>query len=634
MSFFEELKRRNVFRVGLAYVVAAWLLLQIADVLVPMLNLPEAAGRFVLLLLVIGFLPVLIFSWAFEVTPEGIKRESEVVRSESITRETAARLNKITIGLLIAAVAVVGLDRLIPEKGSEPFSQQPAQSLDANQEKRDLAPAEAESPQADPAEKSVAVLPFVNMSSDPEQEFFSDGISEEILNVLTRIPNLKVAARTSSFQFKGQTLDIADIARQLKVNHVLEGSVRKAGNQIRITAQLIEAESGYHLWSDTFDRELENVFAIQDEIAGAIATELKTRLAGEALHGSQPVAMEAYELYLKGRSLVATRRKENLLEAIGILESAIELEPGYAAAMATLSKAHMVLPWFSRETHAGESREKAREWASRALELDPRNSEALSTMGIVFSESDMNPEAALELLRKAVEENPGSVAANNFLGDVAFRTGDMEAALLYESRAAELDPLGPIQLTDLANVYWMMGDYEKVREMANRALELDPEFDHAITHLIDTAFVQGRLQDLENLNQRFTSGDGWEPNARGWFGLDLMLHHAKAEHEQARSRLEEMTRQVKAGELSPVSVALAAVGIGEFDAAGTLLLQALEQNDGTWTYPGYIRLPEQAPGSEPWQEFWRQPGPARFAEIRRAHGMDPHAPGYGEAAQK
>jgi len=629
MSFFDELKRRNVFRVGIAYVVASWLLLQIADVLVPMLNLPDAAGRFVLLLLVIGFVPVLIFAWAYEVTPEGIKRESEVVRSESVTRETAARLNKITIGLLIAAVAVVALDRLIPERAVAPG---PVVSVEQSEPEVSAVPNEA--PSVDAAEKSVAVLPFVNMSSDPEQEFFSDGISEEILNVLTRIPNLKVAARTSSFQFKGQNLDIADIARQLKVNHVLEGSVRKAGDQLRITAQLIEAESGYHLWSDTFDRRLENVFAIQDEIAGAIATELETRLAGEALHGSQQVDMRAYELYLKGRSLVATRRKEKLFEGIEILESAIELEPEYAAAMATLSQAYMVLPWFSRATDAGESRERAREWASRALELDPNNSEALSTMGIVYSESDMNPEAALELLRKAVKANPGSVAANNFLGDLALRTGDLESALRYESRAAELDPLGPVQLTDLANVYWMMGDYEQVFKLANQAIAIDPEFGHAITHLIEAAYVQGRLEDLEEFQRQFASSEDWEDAGRGRFDLEIMLHRARGEDEQVRQLLNEMIGRFEVGGISPVSIALAAVSVGEFDTAGTFLLRALEQKDGTWTYPGYIRLPEQAPDSEPWQEFWRQPGPARFAEIRRAHGMNPNAPGFGDGASQ
>jgi TolB-like protein len=625
MSFFEELKRRNVFRVGIAYVVAAWLLLQITDVLVPMLNLSEAAGRFVLLLLMIGFIPVLIFAWAYEVTPEGIKRESEVERSNSVTQETAARLNRITIGLLIAAVAIVALDRLIPEQGAEPGSEAVAEQV---------VPETGSEPSGAPAivsdDKSVAVLPFVNMSSDPEQEFFSDGISEEILNVLTRIPNLKVAARTSSFQFKGQNQDIADIARQLKVNHVLEGSVRKAGNQLRITAQLIEAESGYHLWSDTYDRQLEDVFAIQDEIAGAIVSELRTRLAGESLQASRQVDMEAYELYLKGRSLVATRGATELFQGIEFLKSAIGIEPGYAAAMATMAKAYMVLPWFSRETPAGEVREQARTWANRALELEPDNSEAMSTLGIVYSESDMNPNAALELLHKAVKKNPGSVAANNFLGDVIFRTGDLETALIYETRAAELDPLGPIHLTDLANLYMVKGDYRKVRELMDRALVLSPGFAHAIRHQLDTLWVLGRGEELEDLFRTLVdTGHHLDP-----WTEEIMLYSARGEMDKAHQYLEKLIALAEAGEFSPVQAAYKAVILKDFDVAGRLLMQALEENDGTWTYPEWIRLPEQAPDSEPWQEFWRQPGPARFAEIRRSHGLRPHAPGFGEGVNQ
>jgi TolB-like protein len=339
MSFFEELKRRNVIRVGVAYLVASWLLLQIAEVLAPILDLPIAASKYAFLLLAIGFIPVLIFAWAYEMTPEGLKRESEVEHDATETHRTAARLDRITIGLVIAAIAIVAADRLIPER-AENVSAETSDVVSV----AELAPVQVEKTSDEP---SVAVLPFVNMSSDPEQEFFSDGISEEILNVLTRIPNLKVAARTSSFQFKGQNQDIANIAKQLKVNHILEGSVRKAGNQLRITAQLIEAESGFHLWSDTFDRELKDVFAIQDEIAGTIALELRARLTDEPLAHTQEVNLEAYELYLKGRGLVATRNAGELLEGIESLNAAISIEPGYAAALATLARAYVVLPYFS-----------------------------------------------------------------------------------------------------------------------------------------------------------------------------------------------------------------------------------------------------------------------------------------------
>jgi TolB-like protein len=253
-----ELKRRNVFKMAIAYVVASWLILQITDVLTSVLTLPDTAGKFVFLLVVIGFIPTLVFSWAYEVTPEGIKKESEVDRDESMTRETAARLNRITIGLLVAVTGLVVADRFLLEGATEATQNV---SAETSGEISDTPPA----PVSVPAEitdttPSVAVLPFVNMSSDEENEYFSDGISEELLNLLVRIEGLRVPSRTSSFAFKGQNMDIRDIARQLEVNHILEGSVRKSGNTVRVTAQLIDVSTDTHMWSDTYDRELEDIY--------------------------------------------------------------------------------------------------------------------------------------------------------------------------------------------------------------------------------------------------------------------------------------------------------------------------------------------------------------------------------------
>jgi len=628
LSFFDELKRRNVFRVGIAYVIASWVVLQVADLVFEAINAPDWVLQAMMFVVLLGFAAALIIAWAYELTPEGIKREEDVDRSQTATHETATKLNHITIGLVIAAIAIVAIDRLLPEKGSEPFSQPPVVSADTEQdEKRALTPTVAS---VDNDSPSIAVLPFVNMSSDPEQEFFSDGISEEILNVLTRIPNLKVAARTSSFQFKGQNLDIADIARQLRVNHVLEGSVRKAGDQLRITAQLIEAETGYHLWSDTFDRKLENVFAIQDEIAGAIASELRSRLAPAELT-SVPVDTKAYELYLKGRSLVATRKEAALFEAIELFGQALEIAPDYAAAMGTLAKAYMVLPWFSRSVSAGEAREQARDWAQQALAIDKNNTDALAALAIVTSESDMNPGAALELMRKAVAANPGSVTAHNFYGDLAVRTGDLETAMIHESRAAELDPLGPVQLTDLANVHFMLGNWDRVLELAGRALELNPEFGHALVHQTDAWFAKG---DMKNLNSMYDAIPAEIRTRRDLRGLEMMIHIANGREQQAHENLARIAQMVRAGEYSPVTGAFNAIILKDFDTAGEMLMLALEQKDGTWTYPAYARLPEQAPDSEPWQEFWRQPGPHRFAEIRRSNRMNPNAPGFGDGADQ
>jgi len=629
MSFFEELKRRNVFRVGLAYVVASWLLLQITDVLVSLMGLPEFVGKVVVALVIIGFIPVMAFSWVYEVTPEGIKRESEVERSEAITRETAARLNRTTIVLLVAVAAMVVADRFLTErgKGSESVSQQEAEQQAGAMEDK-----EAPRPISDTAEKSVAVLPFVNMSSDPEQEFFSDGISEEILNVLTRIPNLKVAARTSSFQFKGQNRDIADIARQLKVNHVLEGSVRKAGNQLRITAQLIEAESGYHLWSDTYDRRLEDVFAIQDEIAGAIAGELRTRLSDDPIQASKAVDVQAYQMYLKGLSMVATRNEEELFGAFDILKSAIDIEPEYASAMATLAKGYAVAPYFTDRLPAGELREEARSWADKALQLEPDNAEALAVMGVVANESDLDSDKALELLRKAVQSNPGNLAANNFLGDVLFRTGAVKEAVVYESRAAEIDPLAPVHLADLAFAYFLAAEYEKVLELTERALELNPAFDQAHEGRTAAYWAVGDLRQLELALQTRISANKF-PEAEE-LALRAKLDMARGAPREARKNLLASFQLAMEGQANPVEIAFSAAVIGDFDMAGELLLHAYAENIGNWTFPLYVRLPEQAPDSSAWQEFWSLPEPARLAEMRRANDLNPHHPAFGEGASQ
>ncbi|MDH4020499.1 MAG: hypothetical protein OEU84_12955, partial [Xanthomonadales bacterium] len=260
MSFFEELKRRNVFRVGIAYGVAAWVLLQVADLVLENINAPDWVIQAMMLMVALGFIAALVIAWAYEMTPEGIKKEADVDRSQSVTADTGRKMDRIIIGFLVDAVAVL----LYRQSGNSSPENEAANI-----------PAEAgvvtqADPALEPDRKSIAVLPFVNMSSDPEQEYFSDGLSEELLNRLAKNDQLHVAARTSAFQFKGQNLDISDIGRQLKVVHVLEGSVRKAGNRLRITAQLIQVDNGFHLWSETYEREMDDVFAIQDEIAVAI----------------------------------------------------------------------------------------------------------------------------------------------------------------------------------------------------------------------------------------------------------------------------------------------------------------------------------------------------------------------------
>ena len=621
MSFINELKRRNVIRVGFAYAVSGWVIAQVADLALESFGSPQWVMKTLLFLIFIGFIIALFIAWAYELTPEGVKRAEDVDSDDSITRQTGRKLDRLVIVVLLISVGVLLTERFVLDGPTA------VQTVDKPTEI--IADEEQQKTQEDP---SIAVLPFINMSSDPEQEFFSDGISEEILNVLTRIPNLKVAARTSSFQFKGKNLDIADVGRQLQVNHVLEGSVRKAGDTLRITAQLIKVEDGFHLWSETFDRKLEDVFAIQDEIAAAIAQELRTRFTTELDQPSVAIDFDAYGLYLKGRGQVATRKETELVSGIETLKAALEIEPEYAPAMATLAKAYVVLPYFSIEIPTAQAREYARQWSTKALEIDPDNAEALSALAIVLSESDLNPNGALELLKRAIELNPGSVAANNFLGDVYYRVGDMDNAIKYESRATELDPLGAIQLTDMANIHMMLGEYEKVIDLANRALSLDPAFPNAFQHLFNVALVRGDIEKMEEIDQAVRiQNDLQQSDAY----LSAWTDVEPGNTDQFRSAIRQLTLSFQSNPEEAIWINFDAIAIaaGDFDGAGEMLLRAYHDQDGTWMFPMWVRLPEQAPDSEPWQEFWSQPGVAEIAEIRRKNGLNPHAPGFGDEKQ-
>jgi len=332
VSFFAELKRRNVFKVAIAYIVTSWLVAQVAELAADSFGAPDWVMKMFITLLSLGLPFAVIFAWAFEMTPEGLKKEKDVDRSQSITSVTGQKLNNAIIGILVIALGYFAIDKFVLDPGRDA-----AEIATAVQVSREEAAKPAEPAEPD---NSIAVLPFVNMSSDQEQEYFSDGLSEELLNLLAKIPELRVAARTSSFSFKGQNIEIPEIAARLKVAHVLEGSVRKSGNQLRITTQLIQADNGYHLWSETYDRQLDNIFQIQDEIASAVVYALKITLLGEAptVRETDP---EAYQLFLEGQFIRRQISASTMPMAIDLFKKALEIDPDYAPAWAELAYAYM-----------------------------------------------------------------------------------------------------------------------------------------------------------------------------------------------------------------------------------------------------------------------------------------------------
>jgi len=329
-NFFDELKRRNVFRVGIAYAVATWVLLQLTEVIAPILELPDWAPKLIFVLLAIGFVPALIFAWAFELTPEGIKREKDIDRSESITHKTGRKLDYAIITVLVIALSYFVWERqsLVSESDLEPVAGEATS-----------APAESIEVTATSKRRSIAVIPFIYMSPDKEREWFADGLTEEILNSLARTPDLLVAARTSSFTFKGSNDDIPTIAEKLGVDHILEGSVRRSGDRLRVTAQLVRASDGFHLWSENYDRSLDDLIDIQENVAIEIANALQTAMDPEALAKmvkSGTNSVPAFEAYLQGLAFgVSTFVSGDIYEFLNArdaFEHAIELDPQFAKA--------------------------------------------------------------------------------------------------------------------------------------------------------------------------------------------------------------------------------------------------------------------------------------------------------------
>jgi TolB-like protein len=421
MSFFHELKRRNVLRVAIAYVIVAWLLLQVADVILNNIAAPGWVFQSILLLVALGFPFALIFAWAFELTPEGIKKERDVDRAQSITHSTGRKLDFVIIGVLVLAVGFLLTDKFLLSEGPETIT---GEIVTLGQ--------------------SIAVLPFVNISSDKEQEYFSDGITEEILNALASVKQLRVAGRTSSFAFKGKNQDLRQIGELLGVDNILEGSVRKSGTTVRITAQLVQVEDGFHLWSETYDRELTDVFAIQDEIATEILKQLRAQLLDEeiVLVESQRTDPEVYDLYLLAKQRLYNRSRQTIESAVGLLDQAISKDPNYAPAYAQRGIATLLLT----ESQYGDIPNadawvQGKRFLDAALELDPGLAEAWAGLGLYHHQRPAEHEQAIEALTKALSINPNLIDASHWLQLTLSDIGDPSSSLQIIEQMTQRDPL-------------------------------------------------------------------------------------------------------------------------------------------------------------------------------------------------
>lgn len=446
--FFEELKRRNVPKSTLAYLVVAWVLIQVFTTLLPIVDAPEWVLKGLTLLLAIGLPIWIVVSWIYNLSPEGITKTTRVADDELVRKNTNKRLNAFLIAGLSLAVIVMGLKL--------------TNVLDFSTKDR----------------LAIAVMPFVNISGDSEQEYFSDGLSEELINKLALTPQLKVIGRTSSFSFKGKNVDLRQIGEMLGAAYLLEGSVRRAGNKLRITAQLINAADGFQLFSNTFDRELKDIFAIQDEIAMAILDAIKIKLLKseeEAFFRKYTENNEAYQLYLKGRYFKNRFTPDALLKAIEYFDAAIALEPSYAIAYAEKAFCYSSLRDF-KWMPSDQTLPQALEAAERSIALDADIAESQLAIGRILLHYRWNVRDALAAFRKAVAINPNSAEAQVQIGFCLSLMGKHEEAVSRARIAENLDPLSLLNLFFTTLIHSQAGEFETVSRNGQKLIELEPNF--------------------------------------------------------------------------------------------------------------------------------------------------------------
>ena len=576
-SFFAELKRRNVYKVAVAYAVIAWLLVQIATQVFPFFEIPNWAVRLVVLVLIAGFPVALVFSWAFEITSEGIVRESDVESGKSIPHHTGKKIVAITIVLAIVAAGLLafrlfGPDRRQVVEGGAP----------ATPQSEGLAGARPSIP-----EKSIAVLPFDSLSEDKSNAYFAEGVQDEILTRLAKVADLKVISRTSTQHLKSVPDNLPQIARQLGVAHVLEGSVQKANDQIRVNVQLINALTDTHLWAETFDRKLTDIFAVESEIAKTIADTLQAKLSGSEQHAiaARPTEnAEAHQLYLKGRFFWNKRTGNDLKKSIEYFEQAIAADPNYALAYAGIADAYVWLPGYTACTPR-DCYPKAKAAATKALQLDDTLAEAHTTLALAIWLYDFDSSQAIREFQRAIELNPNYAIAHQQYGNNTLSAlGRFDDAIVEGKRAVELDPLSLVINTDMGSDYYYARRYDEAIAQLHKTLEMDPGF--YIAHLVlgqvldakgdrDAAIVE--CQKARALND--------DPSVLGVLARSYGLSGNKMEAEKILDHLKKLSKERY---VSAYSFALVYLGLGDKEEALRWLEQSYQDRAGSDI--GFIRV--------------------------------------------
>ncbi len=551
-SFFAELKRRNVYKVAIAYGVVAWLLIQVATQVFPFFEIPNWVVRLVVLVIIIGFPVALIIAWAFELTPEGLKR-TETADAE----HSAGRSRKRTwiYVVIIAGAISIGLFFL----GRYTSSKQNAG---------------AELPG-----KSIAVLPFDNLSRDPDNAYFAEGVQDEILTRLAKVADLKVISRTSTQKYKSAPDNLRDIAKQLGVSNILEGSVQRAGDQVRVTVQLINATTDAHLWAESYDRALTDIFTVESEIAKTIADTLRAKLTGseERMMSKKPTANpEAYELYLKGRFFWNKRTGVDLRKSIDYFDQAVAKDPSYALAYAGLADAYVLLSGFGAASPK-DSLPEAKAAAEKGLDLDGTLGEAHASLAQALLAYDFNFARANREFRRAIELNPNYATAHHWYGEsVLTPLGQFEDGVAELKRALQLDPLSVIINADVGTVLTSAGRYNEAIEQLRKTLEMNPSFHYAHYNLGEALEMKGLTEDAIAEYEKATALND-DPVPRALLGH---LYAKIGRKDEARRILQRLRDSAKERYVTPYLFAMIHLGLGEKDRAIDFLEKTYEDRDG------------------------------------------------------
>ena len=556
-GFFGELKRRNVYKVAVAYAIVGWLVVQIATQVFPFLEIPNWVVRLVIALVMIGFPIALVIAWAFEATPEGIKRTEVADTMPAVAgQQKHVWIYVVVIGAAIS-VALFFLGRYTAGNGT------PRQS-------------EAATVSA----KSIAVLPFDNLSRDPDNAFFAEGVQDEILTRLAKVADLKVIARTSTQKFKSAPADLRDVAKQLDVTNILEGSVQKVNDQVRVNVQLINALTNAHLWAEIYDRKLSDIFAVQSDIAKTVADTLQAKLTGseKQMMAAQPTSdTAAYELYHKGRSLWGKRTGDNIPKAIAFFEQAIARDPSYALAYAGLASAYILSPFYTGADRR-EAGSKAKEAALKALRLDPNLAEAHAALGKVLFFSEIDLAGATREYKRAIELKPNDADAHHwFSNDSLAALGQFDEAIAEGKRSVELDPLSIVINADLGETFFYARRFDESVAQLRKTLEIDPTSFYARYNLGIALQAKG---DLSGAITEYEKAKQLSNNpAVATFWAQAKAH--AGDKDAARRMLSELDQISQHREVVGYLRALLYLSLNNKDEALRWLEQGYEERDGS-----------------------------------------------------